>query len=173
MRLTLLISMLLTFASIKSQNDSTSTKKYVGYGIEIEVPASWTIVQDFSKDVQVMFQDADSTNEDKFFENICLATEKAALIFSLRSYFKLSKRNLKRGVLDPVFLSEGENEVAGYDSKWLIMTHRIAGEVVKIKWYYFLKNGVAYRFLLSTQPEKFDEYEKLTDEIMSTLRITR
>ncbi len=152
--------------------DSLLLTPYQGYGIELQVPAAWEVTQDFSRDIQVMFTNTDTSGEDSTFENIALFIEQARF-FCLRSYFKLSKRNIARRLLGVKFLSEGENQINQYPSRWMILTHRYAGRTFKIKYYYFLKSGIAYIILLTTSPEDFEEHVKIGEQVLQTLRITK
>ncbi len=158
--------------SAPTPSDSLKLINYRGYGIELQVPEFWDITQDYAKDVQVMFTNKDTTGKDSTFENITLVTERIPL-YNLRSYFKISKRNIGRRLLDVVFLSEGEKRISDYDSKWMIVTHRYAGRTFKVKNYYFVKHGYGYIFIFTTSPEDFDEQVKVSDRVMETLRITR
>lgn len=168
---------LLHFSNLQGQNevkpaDSLELMPYQGYGVELQVPVSWEITQDYSRYIQVLFSNQDSSAKDSLIENIALCTERL-LFQSLRSYFKLSKRSIDRELLDVVFLSEGKKQVNNFACQWLIYTHRLGGKTFKVKAYFFVQHNTAYVLMLTTWVEHFKESEKIFEQVLKTFRITR
>ena len=125
----------------------------------------WTSQDGSSQQAVQIFISPDTVSQ------FCYAIETLPTVFTTTQYADIAKGQLKAGYTEIDFVKDETIKIGPHDGYQLQYDLLIGEQPVRLRQSFVVKDKVAYLFLYTTTPDRFDNYVDVADKMLDSVRI--
>lgn len=135
---------------------------------KISYPDKW---EKKSANESIIFISPKVNAQDNFQENLNLMLQDAGgQNLDLEKYTAITKKQVIDNLGGNSIVSLKDISIAGFKGKEFVYNMNYNGRNLKLKQYWFIKEGIAYLLTFTAAPSEYDYYQNKADDIVKSLR---